>query len=147
MRLPMRRLLCTGLFLLASFNVAAADVRIEASPGGDAVSFLGLFETLRQSGERIVIDGPCFSACTLVLIAIPRNRICVTRKAILGFHAAKVVDVNGDQYPAEAQEATRVVAASYPAPIRDWIARHGGLTRKPIFLSGKALWAMYPVCR
>jgi hypothetical protein len=67
--------------------------------------------------------------------------------AILGFHAAKVVDPNGEQYPAKAEEATRVFAASDPAPIRDWIGRHGGLTRKPTFLYGKSLWAMYPLCR
>jgi rare lipoprotein A len=66
----------------------------------------------------------------------------VTRRAILGFHAAKAVDLKGNQYPAEAQKATRAIAASYPSPIRDWIERHGGLTRKPIFLYGKALWAM-----
>jgi hypothetical protein len=143
----MRPLLCSALLLFASLNPAAADVRIEGSTGGNALTFLSVFESLRQSGERIVIDGPCFSACTLVFIAIPRSRICVTKRAILGFHAAKVVDQNGEQYPAEAERATRVVAASYPAPIRDWIGRHGGLTRKPIFLSGKTLWAMYPLCR
>jgi hypothetical protein len=143
----MRRLLCTILLLLGCFGVAAADVRIEGSAGGNALTYLSVFESLRESGQRIVIDGPCFSACTLVLIAIPRSRICVTKRAILGFHAAKVVDLNGDQYPAEAQEMTRVFAASYPAPIRQWIGRHGGLTRKPIFLYGKVLWEMYPLCR
>jgi hypothetical protein len=75
------------------FNVAAADVRIEGSTGGNALSYLALFESLRQSGQRIVIDGPCFSACTLVLISIPRRRICVTRRAMLGFHAAKAIDL------------------------------------------------------
>jgi hypothetical protein len=142
----MRRLLCTVALLLACFNVAATDVRIEGSTGGNALSYLALFESVRQSGQRIVIDGPCFSACTLVLISIPRSRICVTRRAILGFHAAKAVDLNGNQYPAEAEKATRAIAASYPSPIRDWIGRHGGLTRKPIFLYGKTL-AMYPLCR
>ncbi len=143
----MRRLFCTLVALLACINVAAADVRIEGSSGGNALSYLGLFEKLRQSGERIVIDGPCFSACTLVLVAIPRDRLCVTRRAILGFHAARVVDLNGEEYPTEAQQATRVFAASYPAPIRAWINQHGGLTRKPIFLYGKTLWTMYPLCR
>lgn len=143
----MRRLFSTVISLLACINVAVGDIRIEGSTGGNALSYLALFEKLRQSGERIIIDGPCFSACTLVLVAVPRNRICVTRRAILGFHAAKVVDLNGEEYPTEAQQATRVFAASYPAPIRAWINQHGGLTRKPIFLYGKTLWAMYPLCR
>ena len=46
---------------------AQAEVRILASPGGEVGSFLKLFERVRASGERVVIDGPCLSACTLVL--------------------------------------------------------------------------------
>jgi hypothetical protein len=94
---------------LATFTAHCAiptplHLRIEGSTGGNALSYFALFESLRQSGQRIVIDGPCFSACTLVLISIPRSRICVTRRAILGFHAAKAIDLNGNQYPAEAEK-------------------------------------------
>lgn len=133
------------LFFLACCSPALADVRIEASPGGEATSFLKYFEMLRDSGQRVVIDGPCYSACTLVLDVMPKSRICVTRRAVLGFHAARLLDQDGNEYPAP--EATRVVAEAYPAPIRDWIQRHGGLTRRPIFLRGRALAAFYPVCR
>jgi len=122
-----------------------AEVRIEASPGGEATSFLEFFARVRQSGQRVVIDGPCFSACTLMFSMIPRSRICVTPRAVLGFHAAKLVDQYGEEYPAP--EATRVVAAAYPAPIRNWIRRHGGLTRAPIFLYGRELTAIYRLCR
>jgi hypothetical protein len=89
---------------------------------------------LRQSGERIVIDGPCYSACTLVLSTIPHNRVCVTRRAILGFHAPRLVDDYGREYLAP--EATREVVAAYPASIRNWISRHGGLRQRPILLRG-----------
>jgi hypothetical protein len=66
---------------------AAADVQIISSMGGPVVSYLDFFSKVRQSGQRVVIDGPCLSACTLVLSTIPRNRICVTSRAVLGFHA------------------------------------------------------------
>jgi hypothetical protein len=141
----MWRALYTLLFLALSLTSASADVWIEASPGGEATSFIHFFEVLRQSHERVVIDGPCFSACTLVLVIIPRSRICVMRQAVFGFHAARAVDQFGREYPAP--EATRAVAAAYPAPIRDWIRRHGGLTRAAIFLSGRELAGMYPRCR
>ena len=95
----MRRALTAVLFFLVCSSPALADVRIEASPGGEATSFLKYFELLRESGERVVIDGPCFSACTLVLDVMPRSRICVTRRAVLGFHAARLVDQNGDEFP------------------------------------------------
>src|SRR5215471_15717616 len=139
---------CLGL-ALASYLVAVApavaDVRILSSPGGEVGEYLKLFEDFRQSGERIVIDGPCYSACTLVLSTIPQNRICVTSKAILGFHAARLMDENGRVYAAP--EATRIVADTYPAGVRAWIIRHGGLTGRPIFLRGRELAALYPRCR
>jgi hypothetical protein len=137
-----------ALFLFVALVCAAparAEVRIEASSGGEATSFLTYFELLRRSGERVVIDGPCFSACTLVLDIVPLSRICVTPRAVLGFHAAKLIDQMGEEFPAP--RATRIVADAYPAPIRHWIERHGGLTSRPIFLSGRELDAMYPLCR
>ena len=140
----MRRIFYAIFLVLVSAAPGLAEVRIEGSPGGEVSNFLKFFALVRQSGERVVIDGPCFSACTLVLSAVPGNRICVTRKAVLGFHAAKMVDEYGGEYPAP--EATHVMAASYPAPIRSWIKRHGGLTRSPIFLGGRALAAYYPPC-
>lgn len=147
----MRRALCAALVVLVCLDPvllspALADVRIEASTGGVVSNFLELFALLRRSGQRVVIDGPCYSACTLVLSTIPRARICVTRRAILGFHAPKLVDAYGQEYPAP-QTTTRVVTAAYPPAIRNWISRHGGLTDRPIFLRGRELAALYRRCR
>lgn len=129
----MRRALNAALFFLVDFSPALAEVRIEASTGGIVGRYLELFAVLRQSGERIVIDGPCYSACTLLLSTIPPDRICVTRRAVLGFHAPKLVDQYGQEYLAP--EATLMMAAAYPTPIHNWISRHGGLTQRPIFLT------------
>ena len=132
--------------ILALFAVlpARADLRILSSPGGMVEAYLAAFARVRQSGERVVIDGPCLSACTLVLVTIPRNRICVTRRAVLGFHAARWIDPNGHAW--RAPEATRIVTASYPAGVRGWIKKRGGLTQKLIYLRGKELAALYPRC-
>ncbi len=40
--------------------------------------YLQTFACWRSSGEHVVIDGNCLSACTLVLGLIPRERICAT---------------------------------------------------------------------
>jgi hypothetical protein len=140
-----RRLVVSLIVFLFAVAPSLADVRILSSPGGEVGEYLKLFESFRQSGERVVIDGPCYSACTLVLSTIPQNRICVTSKAVLGFHAARLMDEHGRLYPAP--EATRVVADTYPPGVRAWISRHGGLTGKPIFLRGRELAALYPRCR
>ena len=122
-----------------------ADVRIIASPGGQVGPFLDLFEQVRQSGERVVIDGPCLSACTLVLSIVPNERICVTRRAVLGFHAARSVDGRGRIYAEP--EASEAVLETYPAPIRDWIIRRGGLSSRLLLLRGRELAAIYRSCR
>jgi hypothetical protein len=125
--------------------LAQADVRILSSPGGAVDAYLAAFARVRQSGERVIIDGPCLSACTLVLSTIPRNRICVTRRAVLGFHAPRWYDARTGQ-TMRASEATRVVTASYPAGVRAWIKKRGGLTQKVIYLRGKELAALYRRC-
>ena len=53
---------CLALFVIVP---AGADVRILSSSGGAVEEYLRIFAQLRRSGERIIIDGPCFSACTL----------------------------------------------------------------------------------
>ena len=139
------RILFGLLLVLTVAHPAAAEVRILASPGGPVDPFLRVFEALRESGERVVIDGPCLSACTLVLTVVPRQRICVTRRAVLGFHAARGLDAKGRLWAAP--KATKIVLATYPPPVRNWIVRHGGLTSRLILLRGRDLHAIYPTCR
>jgi hypothetical protein len=122
-----------------------AEVRIISSPGGQVGSFLDLFQEVRASGQRVVIDGPCMSACTLVLSIVPNDRICVTRRAVLGFHAARSADRRGRLYAEP--EASEVVLQAYPAPVRDWIRSRGGLTSHLLLLRGRELAAIYPSCR
>jgi hypothetical protein len=124
---------------------ARAEFRILGSPGGQVGPFLDLFERMRDSGERIVIDGPCLSACTLVLSMVPNDRICVTRRAVLGFHAARSVDRRGRMYAEP--EASEIVLEAYPATVQGWIRRHGGLTSHLLLLRGRELAALYPSCR
>jgi hypothetical protein len=131
--------------LCAAPAATEAEVRIRASPGGEVGPYLKLFMLLRQSGERIVIDGPCFSACTLVLSTIPADRICVTSRAVLGFHAPRWMDRQGRVYAATKE--TQVVTDTYPAPVRAWIKRQGGLSSRLIYLRGRELAAMYPRCK
>src|SRR6266699_1272823 len=100
MRLAVIKVILITAALFAASAPARAEVRILASPGGQVGPFLDLFDRVRSSGERVVIDGPCLSACTLVLSTVPNNRICVTPRAILGFHAARWVARYGREYAA-----------------------------------------------
>ncbi|WP_407181692.1 hypothetical protein [Bradyrhizobium sp. STM 3562] len=141
----MRTLIATVAVLALCATPLRASVRILSSPGGEVGPFLDLFEAVRNSGERVIIDGPCFSACTLVLSIVPNDRICVTRRAVLGFHAARSVDRRGRFYAEP--EASELVLEAYPAAVRDWIIRRGGLTSHLLLLRGRELAAIYRPCR
>jgi hypothetical protein len=45
------------------------------------------FAGIRDSGEQVMVDGSCFSASTLVAALIPSDRVCITERAMLRFHA------------------------------------------------------------
>ena len=144
MRIVFTLLLGVALWFFATM-LARADMRILGSPGGQVGPFIDIFDKVRESGERVVIDGPCMSACTLVLSIVPSERICVTRRAVLGFHAARSMDRRGRLYAEP--EASQAVLEAYPAPVRGWISRRGGLTSRMLLLRGRELAAIYPRCR
>jgi hypothetical protein len=137
--------LATALLYALAGTPAGAEVRILGSPGGQVGPFLDMFDQVRASGERVVIDGPCLSACTLVLSVVPNDRICVTRRAVLGFHAARSMDRRGRLYAEP--EASELVLEAYPAAVRNWILRRGGLSSHLLLLRGHELAAIYPTCR
>jgi hypothetical protein len=125
---------------------ASADVRIVGDPGGEVSSYIRKFHELRASGERIMIDGPCLSACTLLTGIIPRDRVCVTSRAVLGFHAASYYD-DASRSLVPTRDGSRLVMRLYPPEIRAWIDRHGGLTPRLIVLHGRELAALYHKCQ
>jgi hypothetical protein len=129
--------------LMASSS-AQAVVRIKSDPGGQIGPYLENLVALRGSGERVIIDGPCLSACTMVLGVIPAERICVTPRARLGFHAAWHPAEDG--HPIPSREATALLMSIYPEHVRSWISRRGGLSPRMKYLSGRELAAMYHTC-
>jgi hypothetical protein len=130
--------------LLAGAGTSYAEVRIARDHGGQIGRYLDRYERLRASGQTIIIDGLCASACTTILATIPHDKICVTPNASLGFHAAS--DFGADGRAIANPEATRTLYSMYPSQVRHWIASQGGLTQRMIFLQGRQLEAMYRPC-
>ncbi len=136
--------LLAAVLLLAGVGTSHAGVRIADDPGGRIGSYVDKYQGLRTSGETVIIDGLCASACTIVLGAVPHDRICVTSRANLGFHAAWDFGANGRAVTNP--ESTRTLYSMYPSPVRRWIAARGGLKPQMIFLRGKQLMSMYRPC-
>jgi hypothetical protein len=76
------------IFLLALTVPASADLRITRDNGGYLEEYKAKYARIRDSGERIIIDGICNGACTVLLGIVPLNRVCVTPRARLGFKEA-----------------------------------------------------------
>src|ERR1700744_1927808 len=136
--------LLAAVVLLASMGTSHAVVRIGEDRGGRIGTYVDKYQEVRTSGEMVIIDGLCASACTIVLGAIPHDKICVTSHATLGFHAAWDFGANGRAITNP--EATQMLYSMYPSPVRRWISARGGLTPHMIFLRGKELQALYRPC-
>jgi hypothetical protein len=133
-----------AMLLLMSLVSAFATVRISDDRGGQIGEYLARFKALRLSGEHVVIDGTCASACTMLLGIIPRNRICVTPRAALAFHAAWDPTLGGQVV---SNAGSQILWSNYPSYLRKWIIRHRGLRSRMIYLRGPELFAMYSICR
>jgi hypothetical protein len=132
--------------VLAAFGTtsASADMLISGDRGGQIGQYVHAFTTLASVEEHVIIDGSCLSACTLMLGIVPRERICATSRAQLGFHAAWLPDVSG--HPITSPMGTQLLMNIYPPDVRSWISRHGGLSREWIFLKGRELASMVRSC-
>jgi hypothetical protein len=134
-----------AVLVAAAASPSLSAVRITSDPGGQIGPYMAKLDALRSSGQSVIIDGSCLSACTMVLGVIPRDRLCVTNRARLGFHAAWRLNEVGRQVTSP--DGTELLMSTYPQPVRDWIARRGGLSPRLIYLTGNELASMYQVCQ
>jgi hypothetical protein len=133
--------------LLFAATAAQADLRITRDTGGYIDQYKAKYEKIRDRGGRVVIDGVCNSACTMVLGIVPRDRICVTPRASLGFHKAFYDPDITFGIKVTSKEETSELMSTYPPEVRDWLKRRGGLTNEIKRLkNGAELWKIANPC-
>ena len=138
------RLIAAVVSTVLTVTSASATVIISDDIGGKMQDYTTHFRQVRDSGEPVIIAGTCVSACTMVLGFVPSDRICTTHSAVLGFHAAWMFDDSGKRVVSAS--GTQDLMKTYPSPVRAWIARHGGLTPKMMYLRGCDLAAIVAPC-
>lgn len=113
---------------------------IKFNPGGEIGSFKAAARELKRSGRRVVIDGPCLSACA-ILADEARGHVCVTSKARFGFHKGYILDQPTAGGP------LRFVKRFTPAHSRDiagWVRKNGGYPSRGFNVMGpraaKHIW-------
>src|SRR5215469_10727509 len=113
---------------LVAATPAHAVLHITRDHGGYVEEYKARYKHIRDSGDRVIIDGICNSACTLVFGIVPMNKICVTPRASFGF---KVTSAEG----------TSDLISYYPAAVKDWILLNGAATTEMKKIkNGEELW-------
>jgi hypothetical protein len=133
------------------YPASGGVIRLHDDHGGLMTAYVNRFTQARDNGERVVIDGRCIAACTMVVAIMPHGRVCVTPQAVLGFQSAwnPAPGMTGitsavDRIPND--RATQALMNMYPPALQHWINQHGGLTPKLILLRGNELTAIVPRC-
>jgi hypothetical protein len=105
------------------------------------------WQELAQSGADVEILDACYSACTLIVAYVPKERLCFGAFATLQFHLAWNRETGK-----RSLDATQWMLKQYPREIYDWIMERGGVASMtiPTFMELRApsLWRMgYPQCK
>lgn len=117
---------------------APAEIVITDDRGGDFYGYFDLLRRLTARGTHVRIEGICASACTM-LLASPGA--CVGPHAQFWFHAVIGSSRDGDK------ALTELMARQWPAPVRAWLDRRGGLSPIVRHLRGPDLRMMgLPPC-
>ena len=131
MRIVAALLLASVLFAVPAL---AQTIDVSNDPGG----FMGQYDTRWRNraakGVSVRISGMCASACTILFHHIPRNRICVTPGARIGFHTASQFS------------GTDQLLDYYPADIRAYIFERGGLSSTMMWMTAPDTYKFFRKC-
>lgn len=146
-----------GVFEFINYANARTEklntITIKRDLGGSLSDYIMKYVVLAKHGTSVIIDGECDSACTLMVGILDRDKICITEKAQLGFHASGYVDGLGKtQYDADggrtlSESGTRLMLDFYPRDIRRWIDKNGGLGQDIINLKQPEISKYFEPCK
>jgi hypothetical protein len=120
--------------LLLCVAARAETIDVSDNHGGRVAEYDATWAGHARNGASVRIVGPCQSACTVLLRHIPRSRICVTPQASFGFHLAHL------------EQATATLWNGYPADIKAWINRHGGLQKDFVWMQAPDIYRFFHKC-
>lgn len=105
---------------------------IKRNPGGEIGAFQAAAQEIKNSGRRVVIDGPCYSACA-ILADMARSHVCVTGRAKFGFHQGFVV---GRMKVGGPMKLIGRFKPSHSGDIDRWVTKNGGFPRRGFRIMG-----------
>jgi hypothetical protein len=110
-------------------------------PGGVIKEHVERWQEAARSGLDVEILGPCYSACTMIVAYVPKERLCFGAFATLQFHLAWDRETGKPSL-----DASLWMLKQYPREIYDWVMERGGVASMtiPTFWELRApnLWRM-----
>jgi hypothetical protein len=101
--------------------------------GGSLMEYYERWQGVAASGADIEILGRCWSACTILIHDMPKDRLCFGPDAFLHFHMVMEVATHEPDWA-----FTTWMIAKYPPDIRNWINAKGGVKKMPF----KEFWTL-----
>jgi hypothetical protein len=98
---------------------------ITYDPGGRIDEQIAKWKRVNRTHDLIRVDGRCISACTFITGLVPRNKICVTDRAVLEFHSSWYKDEYGRSHLSPSGNETQM--SVFPRWVRDWVTARGSL--------------------
>jgi hypothetical protein len=108
-------------------NPPKSSILIYLEPGGVIKEHIERWQELARSGADVEILGPCYSACTLIVAYVPKERLCFGAFATLQFHLAWDRETGKPSL-----DASLWMLKQYPREIYDWIMERGGVASMTI---------------
>jgi hypothetical protein len=103
---------------------------IRYSPGGELKRFQAAAAAVKRGARRlVVIDGPCISACA-VFADIARSKVCITDRAVFGFHKATLVSLRSLRNGRVLERQLGVKDPPHSRDIVRWVKSRGGFPRQ-----------------
>lgn len=127
----------------ANHKVWSADIKemtVIFDGGGYIDKYYEEVDQLNKDGIRVRIKGSCWSACTLYLTV---KKVCVENTASFHFHAPRAQHNGQIVY---STDTTKEFLNKYPAHIKAWIERNGGLGRDWLHFFGPDIGSLAPLC-
>lgn len=119
----MKYLMGALVALILFVSPANAAFTITFDGGGVITDYFDKYTAVRQAGGKVIVDGPCISACTLIFTQIEPENVCITKRAIFGFHSASTVSpLTGREF---SPDGTGMMWFSYPDYVQQFLIGKG----------------------
>src|SRR5258708_3951415 len=117
-------------------------VVIDYDPGGNPGRFWTLFQYYAHMNTKVEVRGDCMSACTLIVGAIDKSKLCFGPNGKLHFHQGRSSS-DDNSVSVSPETITQWMFDRYPSDIQNWIGNVENLPTEGFWtLHAQDLWKM-----